>query len=979
MPNLVNYTPIPIAQLVNNIQLYKYNPSAIQRVILDNLYLYTSGQADIVDPTNPFTFLLEASCVNTSVAVQESLINLQKQYSALAQNFNDLYLHMSDLDYLNTFATPATTKFTWTINYNELLNNLVFNPATGNKQITIPRNTTFTVNNLVFSIQYPINIIQYVNGSIQVMYDTAVSSPLQQLSTNIIPYKVIQDNTMVQWLSFTIDAMQFSIASNSFPVQASNILHEAIPFTGQYYFARAYFQNTATGTAWKEMITTYTEQVYDPQNPTLSLSVDATNGILNVFLPPIYVDTGLVSGTVRVDLYTTNGLITVNLSNYVITAFQTNLIAVDTVNDLNIFTAAMAGVSYIASSSEIVQGGRNSLTFAALRQQVINNTVGMRNIPITSVQLADQVNMLGFNIIKNVDYITDRVFQATQILPAPSNPTLITPAALSLNTLVTTLSELTSSSEVINNVTQTTILSNTLFIENNGILKIYPDSDRIALMANSVANIAQVVNANNFLYNPFYYVLDYSNVEFSLRAYDLDSPSVSSINFIYQNQTLQLSVNTSNIQINKTATGYSLIVTTASGSFYQALADSFVQIQLAYMPQGETNYAYINGTLIGKTTGGERIFKFSIDTNYFIDSNDNINIINANMFNTSYVDLATSLKQNCYIFYTTTSISTGYVRSTADNLIGNFLLPSNAAVITQEEITITFGEALASLWTRSLVNQIGGVYKTYTSSVPATYESTVYANDPTTGSIFSITAAGGVNWTVQHNAGDPMLDTNGNQIYIHNVGDVVYDASGNPIVDSALSTQYSCDLLLVDGSYLFATDPSYVAYRSELRSVLNLWITESLASISGTLLEQTNIYYYPQKSLSTVAVKLNNTTTTTIAAAQVITVNLYVSNDTYNNAILRNTLYIQTIYTVNKALAEPIVSISNIMSMLKAVYGTSAISFNVSGIGGANNYDTVTLLNNNESLSLAKVLEVQSDGTTIVSEDVVVNFIKYSN
>lgn len=980
MPNLVNYTPIPISSLMSQLTLYKYNPSAMQRVILDNLYTYTQGQGDVVDPTNPFVFLMEASCVNTAVGIQESLINLNKQYSSLAQSFDDLYLHMSDLDYLNLFSSPASTDFTWMINYNQLIAGLVDSPNQGCKKAVIPRNTMFTVNGIVFSLSYPIEIRQYYNGSIQIVYDSTITSPLQELSTNNINFNSITDSAGIQWISFTVPVLQFSLNSTSFPIQSSSILEQSIPYTNKYYYIRAYYQNSTSNGQWIEMQTTYTEQVYDSSTPTLSISVDATNNLVNVFLPPIYVDSGLVTGTLRVDVYTTNGQMTVNLNNYSVSAFSTNLYAVDAVNDLTVYTTVLPSINYYTFSAELVQGGSNGLSFTALREQVINNTTGPRNIPITNNQLADQASLLGFNIVKNVDYITNRIYQATSVLPKPTNPTLITPAALSMDTWFTTIADLDNNSQVVNNVTQSTIMSNTLFEENNGVLSMYSEVNTVALNSMSSLDLVNTVNSTNFLYNPFYYVLDYSDVEFSLRAYDLDSPSVGLINFVYQNQSLQLSVNTGNIQIAKTATGYQITITTTSGQFYQKLNDSYVQVQLAFIPYGETHYAYLNGVLVGKTSSGERIFQFNMVTNYFLDSNDNINIANFNMFNNNYIDVMSALSETFNILYTTTSISTGYVPSPADAIIGKFLLPPNAACVTHEQVNVTLGLALKNLWSRSLVNQIGNTYQRYLTDVPATYANNVYAIDPITNSIFTVdNTTNQITYTILHAAGSPILDSNGNPTYLHLAGDVVLNTDGNPVLNNAIDIQYSCDLLLVDGKYYFSTDPAYVAYKTEIRAVLDTWITETLSGLSADLLEETNVYYYPQKSATTVSVMTDYQTTVNVSATQSLTVNLYVSSSVFNNTTLRDQLNLLTIKTINTAIQQPVISISNIQEALTAAYGSSVISFNVSGLGGSNNYNALTLPNNNESLSLNKILSIQEDGTIVVSEDVIINYIDFNN
>jgi hypothetical protein len=978
MSDLVNYTPIPLSALMSQINQFKYNPSAIQRVILDNLYQYTNGQADIVDPTNPFVFLLEASCVNTAVANQESLINLQRQYPALAQNFSDLYLHMSDTDYLNIFAEPAQTNFTWQINYNELLNNMVANPAINGKMATIARNTYTTVNGLSFSLNYPINIIEYANGYLEVVYDGSQVSPIQALQTNVIAHYVITDSSGVKWITFQTPMMQFSLFTTNLTIQSSTILNQQIPFTNRYYYARAFYQNSQNSPGWTEILTTYTQQVFNNSTPTVSLQVDNTNNVLNVYLPPVYVDSGLISGVLRIDIYTTMGQITQNLSNYQLSAFSTTLFAADPVNDQNVYTAVLPNVSYICYSANTVQGGSNGQTFEQLQQNVINNALGSVQIPITNVQLQSQAQLLGFNIVKNIDYITNRVFQATATLPAPSNPALITPAALTLNTLYVTLAQLQQNTQVVNNLLQSTILSQTVFIEQNGVLSIYPENQLQSLLQSGALNIANTVNSNQFFYTPFYYVLDYSSSEFELRAYDLDSPSASLINFIEQNQTLQLVVNTANIQIQKTSSGFIVTLVTASGPQYQALADSFVQVQLGFKPVGESARAYVLGTQIGKTQASERIFQFNLDINYYLNSSDQINFTNFNIYDNSVVNVLSELVQTFDIFYTTTSITTGYTPIISDTYIGKFQLPPNAAVITHEQVTLTFGYALNNLWRQSLVNQVGAVYQTYQTDVYATYPEIVYNTDPTTGSIFTINnTTNTVQFEILHNAGDPVLDANGQPVILHHAGDPVLDANGNPILNTNYTTQYACDLLLVDGKYYFATDPAYINYKKEILNVLDTWITQTLQNLSGQLLEQTKIYYYPAKAASTVTVRLSSTNTTTISAQQSFTVNIYLTSSAYENAKLRQQIQTNTISTINNYLKNTTVSINGIIDALTAIYDANVVSFNVSGLGGTNNYDTVTLVNPNESLSLAKILQVQENGLLIVTEDVTVNFINY--
>ena len=81
MTDITASKSVAIQTLVDNLTTYRYNPSGIQRVMLDYLNEITAGEVNVVDPTNPFVFLMESSAVNTSLAITENLINLRKQYA----------------------------------------------------------------------------------------------------------------------------------------------------------------------------------------------------------------------------------------------------------------------------------------------------------------------------------------------------------------------------------------------------------------------------------------------------------------------------------------------------------------------------------------------------------------------------------------------------------------------------------------------------------------------------------------------------------------------------------------------------------------------------------------------------------------------------------------------------------------------------------------------------------------------------------
>jgi hypothetical protein len=365
-------------------------------------------------------------------------------------------------------------------------------------------------------------------------------------------------------------------------------------------------------------------------------------------------------------------------------------------------------------------------------------------------------------------------------------------------------------------------------------------------------------------------VLDNTSQRFEIRAYDLDAPVADSLSFVAQNPTLALQVSTKMYQLDKTETGYKLTISTLSDNFYKKLADDYVQVQLAYIPPGESSYAYINGTLLTKLTDGERVYVFDILTGHDIDGKDRLYLTNFEMFVQEHIPLPVPLLQDFAIFYTTQSLPLDYVKSSLDDKIGRFLLPPGAVTITQEQLTLSFGVRLKHLWCQSRSVSAGAIYQTYATDIPLLYKEDVFKRDPITHAIFTVDEDGQLVYQRLHKKGEVVLDAEGNTVYLHRRGDVVLDDQQQPIEVTAHYTAHHLDLLLVDGVYYFTTDPQYVGYRKEVRTILRGWITETLEKLSEVLLEQTRVYYHPKNGIGLVDVKLDQDTAAKISAQQIV-------------------------------------------------------------------------------------------------------------
>jgi hypothetical protein len=969
-----------ITDLINNILQYQYHPAGIAQVGFNYLNEVTGGVVSIVDPTNPYVHSIETSAVNTAAFMQKVQALWRKQYPVSALTQADLYTHMSDTDYANRFATPAQCTWSLMFGENELLNKMVVDPATGLKKLVIPRNSNFVVGGVNFGLQYPIVIQQMAHGGLSINYDTSQVSPLQTLSTNEVTweYRQAADQT---WVYLEFPLQQFDIITRTGTCSPSKMFQLTVPLKNAFYYCRVYAK-TSAGT-WRELQTTYSTEIYDPLTPTavLTLDTNVTSGVtqLNVMVPQVYTSTGLLNTSLRIDVYETQGPLNMNLSQYDASAFSATFDPIDQ-NDKTIFTAPLSNFStVIPFSDQVVIGGEAAQTFAALRQQVIDNSVGAQSLPITPSQLQDTLAQDGFGVVKNVDNITNRAYLATSPMPQPVDSALITAACSTIETVAMSVAEAVTNSAVIDNKTSVTITPRALYQNINGVVSMVSDEVLAQLKAMSPTNLALAINSGNYYFSPFYYVVDMTNNELALRPYYLDAPAVETKLWVGENDTTQLNVSTATYQFVTTATGYQLTLATSSNSAYQALSDDTLFCQLSFIPPGQSARAYLNGTLQGKTSTGERVWQFDLSTNYNVDAASNLYLTKFFMYNLNPGQLTAAPLETTFdvVYGTTAAMPSTWVASAVDTMLGRFTLPGNSRGITNEQLVCKFGDYLDTLWAnaRTIVSTVQ--YQTYQVDVPYYYQADVYEIDPTTGQQFTI-VNGAPQFTIVHKKGDPVLNADGSVSYQFRVGDVILDGQNNPVPISPRGVTRNLDIMMIEAAYRFANDTVAPAYMTQLITTVVGWLTGQFETLNQQLLEETSLYYYPVANIGSVEVYGQDGLKYNVDAGQQFNVVCYVSKAVFASETLKQQLQQATISTISSVIAQTVVSNDMITTALRNVYGNDVISFTFSGLGGAANLSTVELVDDSTQLGIAKNLIVNANGTLSVQEAVTVSFAVYN-
>lgn len=966
--------PLSIEEMKAKIDLVRFNPSAICQVALDVLEEVNTGTRLVVDPTNPFMFLLEASAVNASAAMSAFADHSRKQYGVMAQDEDEIYMHMSDKDFLGRFGNPSTTTITMLLSLDEVKAKAVQTELTNMRKIVIPRHTTFTVAGHSFMMQYPIELRVMSHGGINILHDVSRKSPFMNLETNVVQHEIVNiDGTVFICLNIPVLQLESIIY---YPKVSSGVLTEALyPLNGQFYYARVYRLDERN--EWVEMRTTHSDQVYDPVTPTAVIKV--YQNTVKVSVPLVYQANGMVTRELRVEIYTTDGELSLILNNYPPNAYGATWLDYDN-DDNGVYTAPLKSFNAVSVYSDaVVAGGTNALTFDQVRERLISTSMGDQQLPITSVQLGSTLADAGFSAVVNTDFVTNRQILATRTLPTPSDMSIYTGMASTIGMLQCTADELRTVYGVYDNDGRLTITPKVLY-QNDSVLKIVPGSviENLEDMRNTDIFI-QEVGGKNYLWTPFYYVWDLEGDYFTTRAYHLDAPDITSKAFVEENPSLGLVVSTQSYAIEKVETGYRVVVTTVSGSAYKEIDLAQRHVVLSFEAPNENGRASLPGTLlyVNEDTG-EASYEFLLETNYDITDDDLLIVTNFSIFG-QVQPCGIRLKDKLTLVYGVSNyLSQDMVFSDIDKITDTTLVPASHYAIIQEELNFVLGYALNNLWTnsRTVVGSEG--YLRYDVDVPAVYESTQYKRDPVTGSYVIRMVNDLPDFEILHNIGDPVI-VNGVPQLAHRKGELVLDSDGNPIVESPRKVTRQVDLFLVDGLYYFADDDSTVEYTKSIPNIIVGWLENDIAAASKKMLELTELYYYPQRTTGYVDALVLEGFEVRLEVEQALSVELYMTKAGYEDLPLRASLEDNILEIIADELGKETVRCIDIENRIVESAKDQVITAVVNGLGGSQNYRVVTLTDLSARFGIRKKLQALADGTYSVVDDVAISFLRHTN
>ena len=635
------------------------NPALIEKRVLDAYEEYvTGGEGVIVDSNNTFMFLVEMFSQLTSDATDAVLNKLNALYPQRALTPEDLYMHMSDYDYVGLFASPSSLNMEMILGKQELIDNAVpvyeNNQEMNYKKIVIPDNTVFSIGNYTFGLYYPIEIrINNITKAFSVVYDTSSDdtalngkNPLTQLNVNTVEY-AFQTYKDLDIVALRFPVYQYSKATYLQDISTTNGFKQTYPFSNKFYAIRIY--RNVNG-QWKEVKQTLSDTVYDPMTVTAKLMVDTENNTVSVSLPQIYFTSGLVTSQLKIEIYTTNGELDEDITNISQTQISCTFQEDTTGVTLSEYSRPLnrAQTIQVYPIATKIAGGSNGYDFETLRSNVINNTF-YSNVIARFASLQAKMKAEGFEVMKHEDSIMNRIFYCSKPI-TDLNGDIIASGSIPLHLSSNIANTVFDGSAIPQNYRWTRyraidqsfmVLPTALlkFDPTTGISELVPDAEYPEELGR-VADRANAYNKYQYTYQPFHLRISMADRYPVAYSYNLMNPSVDRIFFRGNNAALGESINgfTGAIDHKNGGTGgYTVRFAVTISENLQTLIDNVeldetgkyvsdvwlrdVIVYLKYSAPNEESegcFAILTPTTL-RTEEGKYLFELDLTTDYFIN------------------------------------------------------------------------------------------------------------------------------------------------------------------------------------------------------------------------------------------------------------------------------------------------------------------------------------------------------------------------
>lgn len=692
------------------------NPSLMASTIIDAM-VASDASADpitINDPNNGLVMMLSANLAIYSKFSEKVDHVASFFYPQRARNAEQLYPHLSEFDYVELMAAPATLPFVFAMSRDWIIANAV--PFDSNyDKIQIPATSAITMGGVIYSMYYPIELLVNRNtGAVSAFYDTTTPNSLNTLSTNMLLDVQQYTQNGLNWFQIQFNMYQFERTIKTYTVGSEQGFIRTVTYEDQFYAAKVFTQNRDL--SWTELAYSLSQLYYDYTVPTVVLSLLNDTSQLKLEIPQIYFDNGQISQTIKVELYTTKGMVNYTLSQADVLGLTANF---DTSSTPFARPLDQMPSWVIIPTTTAVAGGSDAMTYAEIRDAVVNQRLHDR-VAVTTAELIEAGKKAGFNLTRVIDDLTERMYFASNVLTDSNGMVIPTFAG---NILLANDSLTGDPSSIIDfSDGYITILPTTTFKIPNGGLTCVPMTDgEVAVMAAMTKDqLVAELNKGTYVRQPFHITLLTVSKSPQAIIYNLLSPTMTSLSFVAENahSSPQMSVTSCAVVHQNSGTGGYLVNLGVTRSTNIPISDlSNFNVTLVCKNKLGSD-VYIPATFIG-TNNGVDVWQAAISTSYHISVDDFI----TTMMYDSNDTLSSADVPLTQTFTVLTSFASVYDLSIPVDANLNLLLPSSMqttqTVMARQTMILELGENLSS--------QIYcGVNTTWGNDVYKTADSTVY-------------------------------------------------------------------------------------------------------------------------------------------------------------------------------------------------------------------------------------------------------------
>lgn len=959
------------------------NPSRVINTIISKVEdAWVNKNISFNSPTHPFVVSLDMITGEAYVLLSRHADATARIYPRHSRNMDDLSRTMSDEEWYGMFANPSTTTMVYMLPVSEINARAVEYTETDGqvvntyKKLLIPKDTRIKVSSTYFSIENGFEIRQMSHGGHSVVYDSTNVSPFKSISENILKkdYLIINGQKYLRVI-VPVRQIECNYKQNIASTKMGG-LQDTYSYNDYLYGIRAFIKY-ANGTK-KEMLVTYTSQVFDNTTPTLTIALDSETKTFTYEIPDVYINNELGVGQVSLFVYTTKGAYEQDLKTIAVNEHVPEYLDLDYDNgSLGKYSSPVRDVSnQVWLTVAAVSGGANPRTFASVRKAKIYGS-HRESLPVTPNQLAFDVTDRGYSEVKEIDYVTGRIYRLTRELPAQSNKSFLSSMNCYVGSITQSANDLIATGMVFDNSKRVTIPSGVVFDitdTNNRILK---KTELSQVLNSGNEAIADYVNNNVLVYNPFYYVMDLTDNQASMRMYHLDSPTVEYQKFLYENTNLGIELGVSSMVISCTSTGFVLTLSMTSGSDYKAISDDQIGAQLCFTPPDSETLASVKGVLSGTTEAGERVWTFNLPSSFDIDNNDQLYLDDFVMYGKTGATVATPLT-NTFSFLFLMKTETSSKQSESDLKINTTLFTDPMVAIIETSFNVKFGAVLSNIYTR--VRPITGdaIYQKYTYNVPDVYEENIFQYENKQ----LVLGEDGLP-ILLHKAGEPVMDysdpANPVPAYKYLIGDYVKDANGEKVKVSDRELEYYFDFLGFDASYFFSTDSYDKAFAQTTKDYIVDPIMTDMLAFEARSMDKTKMKFLPKVKMGKIGVIINADIETTARSDLSFNITVYMTKNGFASTDLQSAIKSSFPTVINTELASSTVSNSSLLTALKSVAGDEVVDIKIESFAGDTSIDVISNEDEASGFSIRKVLENTNDTVLSVKEDITISFKQHKS